>query len=360
MTSRGLASLLQTASKGSSSSEDLQLIQQKVRHRPGLLEKLAALYYVWSFGLGIYCWLLAIWLGGLAPARLWPAFAIYIAYIFTQGAEPAQTGSWRPRFRGWPLWRWLAAYFPATLHKTAELPPGRPYIFAFHPHGIVSFSAWLTFASDALGFARLFPGIDCRCLTLRLNFRAPLFREYLLWHGVCDVSKRSCLTLLGRGKSIFIAVGGGTESLHAKPGAHDLVLRRRRGFVKVALRTGASLVPVYAFGENSTFRTANELPPTSLVRRFQRSLTKYTGFTLPLFFGTGFLLPLGLLPYPVPLDIVVGAPLDVPKFEGDESSAEFDALVDKYHGLFVAALQALFEAHREKYAKGEASLQLVE
>lgn len=129
---------------------------------------------------------------------------------------------------------------------------------------------------------------------------------------------------------------------------------------------------------------------------------------------------------------------------GDESSAEFDALVDKYHGLFVAALQvsalllrcgacratpkkrcsegsaasllgrlcghayrgawllrrplfhcqgagcrqrrllcveeccpkqrrcslvgphrlstlqALFEAHREKYAKGEASLQLVE
>lgn len=50
----------------------------------------------------------------------------YIAYIFTQGAEPAQTGSWRPRFRGWPLWRWLAAYFPATLHKTAELPPGRP------------------------------------------------------------------------------------------------------------------------------------------------------------------------------------------------------------------------------------------
>lgn len=46
------------------------------------------------------------------------------------------------------------------------------------------------------------------------------------------------------------------QSLHAKPGANDLVLRRRRGFVKIALRTGASLVPVYAFGENSTFRCA--------------------------------------------------------------------------------------------------------
>lgn len=352
--------MLQAATKGASSSEDLQLIQQKIRHRPSLPQKLAALYYVWAFGLGIYCWLLAFWLCGLAPALLWPALGIYAAYIFTWGAQPAQTGSWRPRFRGWALWRCLAAYFPATLHKTAELPPGRPYIFAFHPHGIVSFSAWLTFASDALGFARLFPGIDCRCLTLRINFRAPLFREYLLWHGMCDVSKRSCMTLLSRGKSIFIAVGGGTESLHAKPGANDLVLRRRRGFVKIALRTGASLVPVYAFGENSTFRTANELLPTSLLRRFQRSLTKYTGFTLPLCHGTGLLLPVGLLPYPVPLDVVVGLPLEVPKFEGNETSAEFAALVDKYHGQYVAALQALFEAHREKFAKGEAGLQLVE
>jgi len=44
------------------------------------------------------------------------------------------------------------------------------------------------------------------------------------------------------------------QSLYAKPGANHLVLRRRRGFIKVALRTGVPLVPVYAFGENSTFR----------------------------------------------------------------------------------------------------------
>lgn len=38
------------------------------------------------------------------------------------------------------LWRWLAAYFPARLHKTVDLPPDQPYIFCAHPHGIVSFS----------------------------------------------------------------------------------------------------------------------------------------------------------------------------------------------------------------------------
>ena len=69
----------------------------------------------------------------------------------------------------------------------------------------------------------------------------------------------------------------GLQSLFAKPGANDLVLKRRKGFVKIALRTGASLVPVYSFGENATFRTANELPPESRLRRFQRRMTQLTG-----------------------------------------------------------------------------------
>lgn len=38
------------------------------------------------------------------------------------------------------------------------------------------------------------------------------------------------------------------QSLFARPGANQLVLRKRKGFIKVALRSGASLVPVYVFG----------------------------------------------------------------------------------------------------------------
>lgn len=64
-------------------------------------------------------------------------------------------------------------------------------------------------------------------------------------------------------------------------------------------------------------RTANELPTGSPLRRFQRGMTRYTGFTLPLYFGTGLLLPWGFLPFPVKLEVVVGEPLEVPKFEGE-------------------------------------------
>jgi 2-acylglycerol O-acyltransferase 2 len=73
-----------------------------------------------------------------------------------------------------------------------------------------------------------------------------------MWHGICSVSRKSCMNILaqGPGSAITIVVGGATEALAAHPGTNDLTLKRRLGFIKVAIREGASLVPVFSFGEN--------------------------------------------------------------------------------------------------------------
>ena len=70
--------------------------------------------------------------------------------------------------------------------------------------------------------------------------------------GVCSVSKRSCGNILaqGPGSAITIVVGGAAESLLAHPGTADLTLKKRFGFIKMAIREGADLVPVFSFGEN--------------------------------------------------------------------------------------------------------------
>ena len=39
----------------------------------------------------------------------------------------------------WSGWKRAAAYFPAKMHKTADLDPAGNYLFACHPHGITSF-----------------------------------------------------------------------------------------------------------------------------------------------------------------------------------------------------------------------------
>lgn len=66
------------------------------------------------------------------------------------------------------------------------------------------------------------------------------------------MSKRSCASILenGPGTSITIVVGGAAESLSAHPGTADLTLKKRLGFIKMAIRHGADLVPVFSFGEN--------------------------------------------------------------------------------------------------------------
>lgn len=62
----------------------------------------------------------------------------------------------------------------------------------------------------------------------------------------------------------MLAIGGATESLYAGPGTMNLVLQRRKGFVRVALQTGASLVPVINFGENEVYSTIRGSPNSSL------------------------------------------------------------------------------------------------
>src|SRR5277367_6599308 len=54
----------------------------------------------------------------------------------------------------------------------------------------------------------------------------------------------------GPGSAITIVVGGAEESLHARPGVMELVLKKRHGFIRMAIETGSLLVPILSFGEN--------------------------------------------------------------------------------------------------------------
>ncbi len=47
------------------------------------------------------------------------------------------------------------------LVKTAELEPNQNYVMGFHPHGIISMSAFVTFATEALDVSKKYPGDAC-------------------------------------------------------------------------------------------------------------------------------------------------------------------------------------------------------
>lgn len=224
---------------------------------------------------------------------------------------------------------------------------GKQYIFGYHPHGIIGMGAMGAIATEGASWSKMFPGIRVSLLTLINQFQVPLYREYLLSLGLASVSRRSCIALLNKGQSICIVLGGAQESLGARPGTMDLILEKRKGFVKLAMTVGnTSLVPVLGFGENDLYDQVQN-DPSSTLFRLQTFLKNKIGFTLPLMHARGiFNYDFGIIPYRRPINIVVGHPIEVPKIEKPT-----EAQVLHYHGLYVEALFALFDAHKEKFHK---------
>ena len=247
-------------------------------------------------------------------------------------------------------------FFPIHLHKTCDLPPDRPYVFGCHPHGIISLGSFGNFATEATGFEKLFPGINLRFLVLSSNFQIPFYELFLMAMGICDASKESCNNILkrGNGNSILLVLGGSKEALDARPSSEYLLtLKSRKGFVKIALTNGASLVPVFSFGENDLYEQVPN-PRGSMLRTIQTTLQKRMGYSLPLFHGRGiFQYKFGILPNRHPIDAYVGEPIDVPKLSPEQITPE---IVDEYHKKYMNALVRLFDTHKAKHGNADASI----
>ncbi|KAA1113136.1 diacylglycerol O-acyltransferase 1 [Puccinia graminis f. sp. tritici] len=255
----------------------------------------------------------------------WPILLPYVIWILVIDPAPEKGGRLNQSVRTWKFWNLFASYFPISLIKTVDLPSDRKYVFGYHPHGIIGMGAVANFGTEATGFSEKFPGLNPHLLTLSTNFIIPFYRDLILSLGICSVSIKSCISILksknkrsadvknnkGEGNCLVIVVGGAAESLSAHPGTADLTLKRRLGFIKLAIREGADLVPVFSFGENDIYAQLSNSKGTalySLQKRFQAVF----GFTLPVFHGRGiFNYSLGLLPYRHPIVSVVGKPIRV-------------------------------------------------
>lgn len=153
--------------------------------------------------------------------------------------------------------------------------------------------------------------------------------------------------------AVVLVVGGAQEALNARPGCYRICIKNRKGFVKIALETGASLVPVISFGEVDVF----DQPPNekgSKLRKFQETYKKWTGVAPALFIGRGFFqYSFGIIPRRSPINTVVGAPIAVDKIPTPSIED-----IDNLHAKFVEELKGLFDEHKGKFLKNSEEMQL--
>ncbi|KAK7909482.1 hypothetical protein WMY93_014166 [Mugilogobius chulae] len=309
------------------------------------LQTAAVLQWLFSFIALAQCCLAGFVL--LLLSEWWILAVLYAGWLWLDWDTPVSGGRRWEWLRRCALWKLFRDYFPLELIKTVDLDPKKNYIFGFHPHGVLVAGGFGNFCTEATGFSAQFPGLTPHLLMLPFWFRVPLFRDYIMCGGLVSSCKSSLSYLISRpggGNVAVIAVGGAPEALDARPGALTLQVQNRKGFIKMALKHGAHLVPVFSFGENELYDQM-ENPRGSTLRSVQNRLQSIMGLALPLFHARGvFQYNFGLMPYRKPIHTIVGSPIAV-KSKPSPTNEDIESL----HQLYLQNLTDLFEAHKTQY-----------
>lgn len=230
--------------------------------------------------------------------RWWPALLFYLIWIYLDKDIGKKGGRSIELIRNSFLYKWVTHYFPVKCVKQTnfQLDESKNYLFVSVPHGCMGMGIGFCFANRCYG---LFPGFDFHLTTLETAFYTPFYREYQ-WYHVIDCSEESINHVLASKKKIVgLIPGGAEESLYLEPNVYKTVIKKRKGFARIALKNGASLVPTITFGENDIF---DQFRGTGLLK-MQRYFKKVAGYVPILVKGRGFLQP-SLIPFRKPLTMV--------------------------------------------------------
>ncbi|XP_031568899.1 2-acylglycerol O-acyltransferase 2-A-like [Actinia tenebrosa] len=305
-----------------------------------------ALVYVITFSGTTYVLSGVLFILALLCPLFWPFLLFYPVWLWYDWDTPSKGG--RPFkycfVRRWRIFNIIRDYFPITLVKTTELDPNKNYILGYHPHGMLPDGALVCFGSEAAGFGRLFPGIKPRLAMISFFRKYPIFRELVMATGIISVSRDSLEYVLDqkdKGYAVVDVIGGTREVLNTSPSSYHLVLNRRKGFAKLALETGSSLVPVFAFGQNDMFHQPRSSLPSRLGEIFTLWLRVMLKFTTLIIHDVS---TFGIIPRRAPITVIVGAPIEVEKV----AFPTYDE-IDELHSAYVDELKELFDKHKVQY-----------
>jgi hypothetical protein len=331
-------------------------------HRRYEILALSSWFVVITFGgtIGLFIWFFLLF------TRLWWLVPLYIVWMYLDRHTCENGGRIIKWVQDWRWWYHMMKYFPVEMDCVPDfsLASDRNYLFCCFPHGVIPVGPFNAIASSFGGLRRAYPEFTVKSAVLNLFFLQPISRELGLSMGMISCSIKSLNYELSRpegGHIVTLMPGGTTEAYNSQPGKYKFVVKKRKGFVKVALRNGAPLVPVISFGETDLF---DQLESRAL-RKIQEFIRKYLGFAPVIINGRGFFqYSFGIIPRRKPVTTVgkifvsrysscttliecflsVGAPIEVTKIANPTNEQ-----IEELHGKFVQALISLFDEYKYKY-----------
>jgi 2-acylglycerol O-acyltransferase 2 len=211
-----------------------------------------------------------------------------------------------------------------------------PRIMCAPPHGVFPYGNILAMLVWPSMFGHTFRG-----LASSAALRPPIFKQVLRSIGVVDASRQVAQKVLEGNESIGISTGGVAEVFETNADDECIMLKSRVGLVKLAIRTGSSIVPCYLFGNTKLLSCwVGEGIPNG--RNMLEKISRKLGFALILVHGR-FGLP---IPYRLPVLAVMGNPIPTHHIQCEEPTQE---QIDVIQTQLLDSMAELFDKYKHLY-----------
>jgi len=132
------------------------------------------------------------------------------------------------------------------------------------------------------------------------------------------------------------------------PNIQKVHLKERTTVVGLAMEAGATIVPLYGFGQASLWTVLQD--PWGILEGLSIKLQT----SIVPFVGRGWM-PMGPPTRDVPVTVVLGEPVHCPKLSrpakgaATEDQDKYQAVVEEYHGKMLASFKEAFDTHKAAY-----------
>lgn len=145
-------------------------------------------------------------------------------------------------FYNLPFWKKIARAKNTRIIRTTPLTESQ-YFFAAHPHGVLPLGICLNIGTNASDIHAIFPGIQFRGVAVSCCYIIPFYRDFCLALGGTDCRASTIRSVIHHGCSPVVVPGGADESLLTR-NHKNRILVRHKGFVRLAIEEGISIVPM--------------------------------------------------------------------------------------------------------------------
>jgi hypothetical protein len=179
------------------------------------------------------------------------------------------------------IWHYISHDVEKNIQKSFELRnteklPETAALFLCHPHGLIGYSWMIHFCYGLSPWPMNKPKPYVAIHSIL--FRLPLVRDVLELFRCIEAKEETIQEYLKQGKSVAIVTGGIEEMMYNGDSSVKLVLKKRKGYARIAKACGVSIVPMFTVGENELF--PNE--PFWLWKHLTQLVHRWTKIYVPL------------------------------------------------------------------------------